>query len=100
MDAPKRPHQESTTYAANFLQSEMFQLEHSINSPPRFDPRTQQTFPTKKHPEKTQGASTILVEQLSLYPPFFSSSFFFCSGVFGAGSFFGGGAGFAAGGGG
>ena len=31
MDPRKDPHQESMTYAANFLQNEVFQLEHIVD---------------------------------------------------------------------
>jgi hypothetical protein len=49
IDSPKTQHEESTTYAANFLQSEMFQLEHSAqcsdwNIQPIPSPHTKKTF--------------------------------------------------------
>ena len=89
------------TYAANFLQSEMFQLEHSTNSPTHFSThRHTDIFHKKSTLRKLRVLDTIPMGKLTLYAPFFSSSFFFCSGVFGAGFAAGGGAGFAAGGGG
>src|SRR5271155_1674340 len=44
MDQPKGPHQESTSYAADFLQNEMFQLEHYADFP---TPRAEAASPPK-----------------------------------------------------
>jgi hypothetical protein len=50
MDLPKSPHQESTTYAKIFLQSEMFQLEHSSDLPALFCHANRQDISPKKAP--------------------------------------------------